>query len=370
MFECDDKVIEIFRRLKRNNKIAHAYLLEAGESVNKYETARAVAKLLNCPMPDAPCGKCASCLKIEDNVHPDVVSVLPSGPSRAIKISQIRDVQKTLQYKPFEGSRKICIIESADNMNVESANSLLKTLEEPPAQTTLILTTSKKEKLLQTIISRCQSVYIFPLSASDVAKKLEQTYGVPAEEADLLSRISAADLTKALYMRSDVFKDKRNKVIDMLNSLNESGLRSKIEDVEYLLGLLDQEKEIKEADLTRAYKDYVQEYENELTSAHKKMLQEQNKAKADSLYRDSIDEVLRILLYFWRDILVYSSTREEALLVNSDIKNIVKMFASRFEDKVVLEQIKKINSYRQAIEGNVNLKISFESLFLKMAVAD
>lgn len=370
MSDCDNKVLDFFKRIKRNNKVAHAYLLEAGEGTDKYGTAKTIAKLFNCPETDAPCGKCAVCTKIDEDIHPDVTSVLPSGPSRAIKIAQIREVQKNLQYKPFEGSRKICIIENADSMNVEAANSLLKTLEEPPVQTTLILTTSRKEKLLQTIISRCQSVSIFPLSAEEVAAKLENDYGVRPDEALLLSRISAADLNKALYMKTDIFKQKRQKIIDMLNTLYNSGLNRKIEDVEYLLSILDQEKEIKEADLTRAYKEYTSQYGDELTTAHKKMLQDQNKAKADSLYRDSIDEVLRILLYFWRDVLIYANTQEDALLVNGDIVSTVKMFASRFKDTVILEQIKKINSYRQAIEGNVNLKISFESLFLKMAVTD
>lgn len=370
MFECDERVLDFFKRIKSNSKIAHAYLLEARESVDKYKTAKNVAKLLNCTQENSPCGKCPSCVKIEEDIHPDVFSVLPSGPSRAIKISQIRETQKNLQYKPFEGSRKVCIIEGADNMNQEAANCLLKTLEEPPAQTTLILTTSRKEKLLQTIISRCQCVYIFPLTTDQVAEKLCSNHGVDSEEAKLLSQISGANLTKALYMQTDIFKQKREKIIAMLRDLEQEGLRQKIEDVDTLLEILGSEKEIVEADLNRAYKEYVQDFEEELTSAHKKMLQEQNKAKADSMYRDSIDEVLRILLYFWRDILIYSQTGQESLLINSDINNIVKRFASRFTNKVVLEQIKKINSYRQAIEGNVNLKISFESLFLKMAVAD
>lgn len=370
MSDCDTKVLEFFKRIKRNNKIAHAYLLEADESVNTYQTAKEVAKLFNCLQDDAPCGTCHVCSKIDDDIHPDVFSVLPSGPSRAIKISQIRDVQKSLNYKSFEGSRKVCIIENAESMNVEAANSLLKTLEEPPVATTLILTTSRKEKLLPTIISRCQSVYIFPLTLEAVAQKLENQYGLSSQEANLLSRISAADLTKALYMKTDVFKQKRSKIIAILNTLFEGGLNKKIEDVDYLLGILDQEKEIKVADLTRAYKEYSSAHGDELTTAHKKMIEEQNKAKADSMYRDTIDEVLRILLYFWRDVLVYANTQDQSLLVNSDIIDTVKMFASRFRDKVVLEQIKKINSYRQAIEGNVNLKISFESLFLKMAVTD
>jgi DNA polymerase-3 subunit delta' len=124
--------------------------------------AIAVAQTLNCTEPglgiqdsgfDA-CGKCASCARIERGVHPDVLIVEP-GDSGAIKIEQIRDVIERAAYRPFEGRRRVVIIDDADTIVSGAQNALLKTLEEPPPASVFILLTSRADLLLPTVRSRC-----------------------------------------------------------------------------------------------------------------------------------------------------------------------------------------------------------------------
>src|SRR4030042_3783309 len=173
-------------------RLAHAYLFVGPPQLGKKKVALEFAKLLQCETSAKelkscfPCGKCRSCLLIERNQHPDVLLIEPgvvddssketeqSSRRHEIKIEQVRLLQHQINLSPYSGKRKIVIIDLAEYMTQEAANCLLKTLEEPPQKSILILVSSAWQRFLPTIISRCQLIKFLPVKRNLVAKGIEQ----------------------------------------------------------------------------------------------------------------------------------------------------------------------------------------------------
>ena len=166
---------KILTNALQNNSVAHAYLFYGQESIGKKKLAIALAKALNCNGTDSnnACDACDSCRKIERGVHPDFfylepVKATPTSREASIKIEEIRALQKKLAYVPYEGRTKVVVVDGAELMNVQAANSFLKTLEDPPSATVIILISSNPHRLLPTLISRCQGIQFYRLSSSEI----------------------------------------------------------------------------------------------------------------------------------------------------------------------------------------------------------
>ncbi|CAI2718058.1 DNA polymerase III subunit delta' [Nitrospina watsonii] len=198
----------IISRAIENGTVAHAYLYYGPESVGKKRMAMEFAKALNCAQPgtDGACGVCPSCLKIDQGQHPDVFLLEPTKASStardaAIKIEEIRELQKKLGYTPYEGRYKVAVIDGAEKMNPQACNAFLKTLEEPPGSTLLILVTSNPYQMLPTLISRCQGVMFHPLPPEALRSILEthpDSEGMLDEEIELRVLRSQGQVARAL----------------------------------------------------------------------------------------------------------------------------------------------------------------------------
>lgn len=160
-----ERVVDLLLRSLRSGKTGHAYIFEGPSGCGRRKSALALVQALFCGAGgDDACGVCPSCRKVASGNHPDIHVVEPLPDKRDISISQLRDVQRDLAMRPYEAPRSACIIEPADRMNTNSANSFLKTLEEPPGNAIIILITENADMLLPTIRSRCQLVHFAPLS--------------------------------------------------------------------------------------------------------------------------------------------------------------------------------------------------------------
>ena len=166
------------------------------DGIGKRQAAVALAQALNClspvrdgivgsepastTLPVDACGECAACRRIARGVHPDVIALAPEGDRVTVAIDQIRALNEQIAYRPFEGRRRVVIVdEAADVLLGPSQNALLKTLEEPPSGTVFVLVTSRPDALLPTVRSRCPTIRFAPLSGSDVAAYLTAN-GMPA----------------------------------------------------------------------------------------------------------------------------------------------------------------------------------------------
>lgn len=213
-----DNAIGFLKRTIQQDRIAHAYIFFGPGGVGKKLTALNFAKALNCvdPSKNGACGECASCKKIDALNHPDILLLELEKEESFIKIDRIREIIKDIGLKPYEGRKKVYIIDNADAMRHDAANALLKTLEEPASESILILITEKLKALLPTVISRAQVLKFYPLAKEELERILMSEYKMDKTSSHVLSCLSSGRLGESLKYKSSSFIDKRSLVINGL----------------------------------------------------------------------------------------------------------------------------------------------------------
>ena len=163
-FPSQKRVVELLQRSLGRGRLAHAYLFNGHQLTELGLLARTLAKTLNCLQPvrakaDGPaidcCDECVNCRKIDGDLHEDIHWARPESKSRVVTIDQMRELMREMNMKPNAAEHKVAVIEAADRLNPQAANAFLKTLEEPPPNSVLILLTTQPQRLLETITSRC-----------------------------------------------------------------------------------------------------------------------------------------------------------------------------------------------------------------------
>lgn len=199
---------------------AHAYLLHGPRGVGKTEAAYAFAAGLLCP--DGGCCRCDHCRRALSGVHVDLETVVPDGPS--ILIDQIRELNLDAAMRPYEADRRVYVILDAETMTEPAANAFLKTLEEPASHVRLLLVSSAPERLLPTILSRCQRVPFFRTPAAALAEHLGSSCGLSAEDARALARVAQGDLSYAEALtRSQAVREDRVLILSLARELPSAG---------------------------------------------------------------------------------------------------------------------------------------------------
>lgn len=210
-----DHWVKAFTEALRRGRLGHAYLFAGPEGIGKRLFALELAKALLCERSDGAlraCDQCASCKLADASNHPDVLRAARPDDSVVFPIDTMRKVLAEMALKPARGGYKILILDNADDFNDESANAFLKTLEEPPPMTLLIVLASDATGQLATIISRCQVIHFQPLSAAAVIQVLTE-HGVERIRAEQLTRIAGGSPGLALQLSDDAFWSFREKLL-------------------------------------------------------------------------------------------------------------------------------------------------------------
>ena len=208
-----DKPVNIINSYIEKNRFSGGFIFSGPEGIGKKMVAKIIAQALNCTAgTDKPCGSCRSCLKTEKLEHPDL-HIIENGESQ-IKIEDIRGIQRQVNFRPYEGAMKIFIIDNAHRLNSESANSLLKLLEEPPKDSLIILITHKLQAIFKTVLSRCKVIKFAPLVRAELESILIKSYCVDKHAAHFLAYYSEGRLGLALKLKDLKIADQKNKVFD------------------------------------------------------------------------------------------------------------------------------------------------------------
>lgn len=204
---------DILLKALAGKRAAHAYLFSGPEGTGKLKAAVELVRALNCSSGGIDsCGACPDCVSIVSGAHQNIVMLCPTDkpidkggvpdPSGLIRVEQVREAQGFLKYKSGRGAKAV-IVDSADRMNVVAANAFLKTLEEPPPDSVIVLVTSKAAELLPTVISRCQRINFRPLSIEDVTAILVDRLGLSAIDAAKAARLGAGSVGRALRLAGE-----------------------------------------------------------------------------------------------------------------------------------------------------------------------
>jgi len=329
-----ERAVDSLRRSLDEGRTAHAYLVTGAPQVGKGRLALDFAKALNCTSPDPPCGDCRACRRIEAWQHPDVEVVSVGGVcdeaehdhrrdgSKDIKICQMRWLQRTIALRPFEGRMRVVTIDPAEALNIYAADALLKTLEEPPAQVTLMLLASQAVSLPETVISRARQIALSPAQTSTVRQVLVAREVDPAR-ADLIARLSGGRIGWAIAHADDV-------------TLLEERAR-RLARLELLMEAARTDRMLFAAELAARF----------VTS------------------REETYSWLDLWRSWLRDLLLVAEGCED-LVSNTDQLPAIRQLARSFAVTGIVRALEALRECRQQLEENANARLALEVLALRL----
>ena len=334
-FPAQSQGVQLLQRSLARGRLGHAYLF-TGDSIEELETlARTLAKTLNCENPvkisgvaTDCCDVCLSCKKIENENHADIHWARPESKSRIITIDQTRELMQQIQLKPTEAQFKVAIIAGADRLNAQAANAFLKTLEEPPARSVLILLSTEPSRILETILSRCLRLNF----SAETARPLS------AEQSYWLQQFSstAAAGQKSLFGRYRLLDSLLQRLGAIRTQVDETlSARSPLEKHD------DAEKNLRE------------KWEDELAAA------------VEAEYRRQRAEVLLLLQWWLRDVWLHTLAAGESLLHLPQIAGADEI-AKRINPRQAQENLAVLEQTQRLLHTNVQESLALEVSLLKL----
>ncbi len=326
-----EQTILFLKGVMARGKIPHAYLFAGIPGIGKTTTALALTQAINCKeqVNEEACGQCQTCRQVKSRNFPDLVFIEPDGQN--IKIEQIRDLNRTLSFKPISGRYRVSIILKAEVMTDEAANSLLKTLEEPPPNNVIILNVMEPLALFPTLVSRCQKVLFRPIPAPTIANWLVNYQSLERDKAHVLAKISEGSLGKAIRMCEEEFIKKREYLISRLIQL--PGLSS--------------------------------EEAFEMALEHKRRPRESNSDEMGKGEWDPFDW-LGIWKSWYRDLLLTKLHCSADFLINVDFSQKLKNISRHFKIENLIESFHMVDRSQRDLLQTRNVDIVMEHTILSL----
>ena len=318
--------VQLLAAALASGRLPHAVLLTGSRQVGKRTLALALAAALNCTADAGPCGLCRSCRRIAHGSHPDVQLIEAEdgrgGREGVLKIDQIRALQRAVALAPMESRYKVFVLRDIDQANLPATNALLKTLEEPPSQVVLLLTSSRPHRLLPTVISRCQVIPLRPLPQEQIASALITHWHAEPEQARLLSRLSEGRLGWAVerLTEGEIWEQRTRGLADIQELAGSSAVQR---------------------------------------LAHAEALSKQPAA---------VQPTLILWASWWRDLLLVQQECSE-YISNVDRRPELQAHASMYDTFQVRRFLQRLSLAPLQLNQNVNVRLLLETLLLHMPTA-
>jgi DNA polymerase-3 subunit delta' len=327
--------VQLLQRSLARGRLGHAYLF-TGHQLEELETlARTLAKTLNCLQPVKTggvttdcCDECLSCRKIDNESYPDVHWARPESRSRVVTVEQMRELMREIQLKPTEAGYKVAIIAAADRLNTQAANAFLKTLEEPPARTVLILLSTEPQRILETILSRCLRLNF----SAEGARMLDDA------QAEWLARFGALAAAEQKSLMG------RYRLLDvLLQKLGE--IRAQVDEALTARSPLQRHDDVE--------KDLRERWEDELAAA------------IEAEYRRQRADLLLLVQWWLRDVWLHT------LAVGGELLNFPQLagaesVAKKITPRQALDNLQTLEQTQRLLHTNVQEALALEVGLLKL----
>lgn len=303
----------------KNDNVSHCYIFEGPKNMGKYELSLVFAQSLLCKnFEREPCNKCSDCEKVNSMNHPDLHII--NNEEKTIKREDIDNLIESIYKKPYEARKKVYIINNCHDMTQQAANTFLKTLEEPPKDSVMILLTNNINMLLPTIVSRCQAIKFKYIDKKEIIKLLMEKYNADQETASIIAYYSKGILNKAVNIangKDDILK-KRAEIIELFDKIikSDSGIIFECE-------------------------NYFEEQ------------------------KDNIDIIIEIMMLWIRDV-SFAKNNIQNLIINKDYLKLANIHGRDMKNIAADELIQYLQYTSENIKNNVNYKLTIDKMLLKI----
>jgi DNA polymerase III subunit delta' len=314
--------VGMLREHVARHNLRHAYLITGPQGVGRRTLALRLSQAVNClqpPTPGEPCGACRACALIWRMAHPDLAVVQAAQLGGTIKVDQIRELQRSLSLAPYEAQYRVAVLLRFEEAHISAQNAFLKTLEEPPPRVILLVTAESPERLLPTVVSRCEVIRLRPLPVDEVCQGLQERWGLPQDHALLLAHLSGGRPGYALGLHQ------YPEMLDARHLRLEDHLRL-------------------------------------LASSRAQRFKYTEKLAKD---KEGLLDTLQTWASLWRDVLMCAAG-SAAPLVNLDRAEDITRLAGRFGLRKANEVLLAIQHTSELLEHNVNPRLATETLMLDL----
>jgi DNA polymerase-3 subunit delta' len=318
--------VNLLRQHVAHERLRHAYLFAGPQGVGRRTLAIRLAQAINCtqpPTPGDPCLACRTCTQIEQMQHSDLAVVQAEHIGGTLKVDQVRELQHSLALAPYQARQRVALLLRFEEANLNAANALLKTLEEPPGQAILLLTASDAESLLPTIVSRCEVLRLRPLPLDETARGLQERWQVDEKQAHTLAHLAGGRPGYAI------------------------GLHQQPERLEQRQAWLETLYEILPGSRAQRFA-----LADDLTK---------NKEHT----KERVRQMLNTWLSLWRDVML-ATAQAAAPLLNIDQTNTIHAIAAAIALEQAHQVIANLEKTLALLEHNVNTRLALEVLLLDL----
>lgn len=310
-----EKIKKHLMDITKSDSISHGYIFEGPKGTGKLKLASIFAQTILClERDDYPCSTCSSCIKAQAGSQPDIHIMDYS--ENSIKRQDVDEIQEIVYVKPYESRKKVIILNDAHKMTVQASNTFLKTLEEPPEDTVIILITVNQSLIIPTLVSRCQTVKLDRISDSEVKRILVEEYEVDSQKAGLITGYSKGIVQRAVNILKEEVNilQLRGEIVDMVDNILKSG------------------------------KSTVFEYE-----------------KYFDKHKDDIDDILEILMIWFRDLSFYKVGAMNQI-INIDRMDLIEKQSGKTDKKRCSEIYEVFQNTYDDVKSNVNYKLAIDNM--------
>jgi DNA polymerase III delta' subunit len=358
--------VNYLRQSIKKEKIVSGYLFQGPSGVGKTLAASIFASALNCRVaPGEGCGSCLNCRKVEDGSHSDVHFLAPCSKSRQIVIDQIKELQKMVYLGSYSDNWKVFVIQDADRMNPNVQNAFLKTLEEPPEKTILILITNQPGYLLPTITSRCQRVIFSSWPLEMMKSFLMKKIGISEAESHVLHSISGGCPGRALQLSQEGLLDTRKTLFGSL-----------LEDRTVSVGELTAQVKVWLDYISSRSKDLSGELEKErvqwreaLNPSQRKKMEGRDESRVAAGELAELEMIFELIFSWIRDLFVCREIGGDAYLINRDMADkIVAACRSHTPAQLrrMMEWVDKSRQLAGKTSARATRQLIFENMLLQL----
>lgn len=317
-------VIAHMKKALQLHTVSHAYILNGEKGMGKKLIADIFSTALQCEKGgDEPCMECRSCKQAVGRNHPDIKWISHEKPA-SISVDEIREqLVNDMGIKPYSGRYKIYIIDEGEKMTPSAQNTLLKTIEEPPAYGIVIILTANREMLLQTILSRCVSLNLRAIEEKDIKRYLMERVSIPDYKADMAAKFAGGNLGKAIEIASsDDFNQMKDDVVRTMKNIDKMSA----------------------SDINQTIKELA-------------------------TYKENMDSYLNLVVVWFRDVLLHKAATDEATVVFKDEIAVIRKQSAMASYDGLEGIFKEIDELKGRLKSNVNFDISMELLFINIRSA-